>query len=646
MNREIINKAIGLQWKFYEKAIGNYSIIIKLLSYINENSKFMEKASVAFVEETQFDTCKIVLNNNNDITKESFYSIISTRDDISLKTIEVLSGSSLSPSLLHSINGYKQFYIYPLKKNLDRIGFLVLGRHSQKVLSMHVLKDLEMICDIFNELVLININSKNDTTSDSVFFKEVIGNMPDPLLLIDTNNIICYANKKALEEFSDISKSFIGKKVNSIFLNIPEVFREMKVPFFGNIYYPSSEKYNIYQISGYPVQKSDETLNLYGLILKNVSKDEFTHNKQLLNERVESLSLLAGGIAHDLNNILTSVLGYTSLLRNFLHDDPKLFRYTEVIEHSAQRAAKLTRHLLNFSRRQKKPSGIVDINALLDDLLFLFKESFRDIEIRTSFCDFLPPVSGDEADLQNVFMNVCINAKDAMDGKGVLTVVTERKESIDGIDFVMIKFKDTGKGISKNIKPRIFEPYFTTKENSRNAGIGLYMVNKTVREYGGFIEVDSEQDKGTTFSIYLPLSIDSIQKKEPDKKAEKRRLSGKTILIVDDEDIIREFMKAILVEENARVLEASNGTEAINIFKKYRKEIDLIILDIIMPGIKGDEVVRVIKEIHPEAKIIVSSGYMDEERRNKLKDYGIEIFLDKPFRNIDVIDKIKEVLSG
>jgi len=639
MNSTVKDEALGTYWNFYEKAIGDYSIIIRVLQYMNEYSDFISRIPNIFVEETPFDTCKIIITHDN-IQNEFFYSLISPSDNISSEVIEALNRKNRSPSLYQSVNGYEYIYIYPLKNTLYHIGFIILGKHGPMALSKDVLNSLSVVCDVVNRMLTHYINSHNGSRHTSIFDESIIDNIPDPFLLIDTNDIICYANKRAIEEFKQISDGLSGKKLASIFSDIPELSQKKEAPFSCSIHFPSGETYNIYTVTGYTIER----LNLYGLIFRNMSGEKLSHNKQLLTDRVESLSLLAGGIAHDLNNILTSVLGYSSLLRKFLPDNPKLFRYAEVIEHSAHRAAKLTRHLLNFSRRQKKPSDIVNINALLDDLLFLFHESFRDIEIRTSFYDSLPPISGDEAELQSVFLNICLNAKDAMSGKGVLRVRTERKKIPGGNDYVLIQFTDTGKGISAHIRPRIFEAYFSTKEHAENAGIGLYVVNKTVREHGGFIEVDSEEDKGTTFSVFLPLSIDSTESKTPQDYGEKKDLTGKCILIVDDEDMLREFMKALLKEEKAHVLEASNGIEAIKIFKQYQQEIDAVILDIIMPRMKGDEVAKIMKEIKPTIKIIVSTGYMDEERRKKLQQYGIDAFIDKPFRNVDVITVVKNLL--
>jgi CheY-like chemotaxis protein len=283
---------------------------------------------------------------------------------------------------------------------------------------------------------------------------------------------------------------------------------------------------------------------------------------------------------------------------------------------------------------------------LLEDILFLIKESFRDIEIEKAFDPRLYPIKGDEAELQNVFLNLCTNAKDAMAGKGLLRVRTERKRYVGHREFAVVEIEDTGKGIDEKIKEKIFEPYFTTKENGTNLGMGLYLVDKIIREHGGFVELDSEKDKGTRFSIYLPLPTKIA---EPETAKEEQTNGGLTkkqkILVVDDEDVVRELIKGVLADEPTEILEAPDGTKALEIFKEQHGSIDLVILDMIMPGIKGDEVLREMRLIRKDIKVIISSGFMSEEQRDSLKKYKVDAFLDKPFRDKDIIHTIIEVLS-
>jgi CheY-like chemotaxis protein len=288
----------------------------------------------------------------------------------------------------------------------------------------------------------------------------------------------------------------------------------------------------------------------------------------------------------------------------------------------------------------------VNINALLEDVLFLLQESFREINIEKNLDASLPSIKGNEAELQNVFLNLLINAKDAMEGKGLLRVSTKWRKHVDGKKFIVIEMEDTGKGIEEGLKLKIFDPYFSTKENGSNLGMGLYLVDRVIKEHGGFIEIESEKEKGTKFSLYIPIPSTTTAKENiKETTFEKDVMKEKSVLIVDDEDMIRELARGVLADTGMTIFEAVSGDEAIKIFKKHSDEIDVVFLDVIMPGIKGDEVLKKLREIKKDVKVIISSGFMSEDQRAKLKEYAIEAFLDKPFRDTDIIETIIKVLS-
>ena len=372
--------------------------------------------------------------------------------------------------------------------------------------------------------------------------------------------------------------------------------------------------------------------------------ERLTEEENIHKSKMESIGKLAGGIAHDFNNLLTGVLGYASLMKKFLNDDKQLFRYAEVIEGSARRAAKLTQHLLNFSRRQKRSSGIVDVNVIVDDVLFLLKESFRDVEIEKQLDPLLPPIKGDEGELQHALLNLCVNAKDAMVNAGKLRVKTERKKHIGNKDFILIEIEDNGIGMDEDVRAKIFEPFFTTKDNGTKLGMGLYMVDKVVRNHGGFIELESGPGKGTRFSVYLPLDVGRAEVPQAEPVMPQAAQKA-TVLVVDDEDIIRELLGGILTREGLTVLEASDGRKALDVLGHQPRPIDLVILDMVMPVLKGEAVLKRLKELEINVKVVVSSGFMNESQRDKLKNWGIDDFLDKPYREQDVLNVVRKILS-
>ncbi|MBP1731231.1 MAG: domain S-box-containing protein, partial [Deltaproteobacteria bacterium] len=380
------------------------------------------------------------------------------------------------------------------------------------------------------------------------------------------------------------------------------------------------------------------------MVLKDIMDEKLIEEENIHRSRMESMGKLAGGVAHDFNNLLTGILGYASLMKRFLEEGNSLYRYAEVIEGSAKRAAKLTQHLLNFSRRQRRSSGIVDINVIVEDVLFLLKESFRDVEIEKQLDPRLPPIRGDEGELQHAFLNLCINARDAMDSGGRLKVRTERKKHIGSTDFILIQVEDNGAGMDEEMRTKIFEPFFTTKQNGTKLGMGLYLVDKVVRSHGGFIELQSEKGKGTTFSLYIPMEPSKAEAAQ--ETSVSQALQKATVLVVEDEDIIRELMMGILTREGLTVLEASDGKKAIELLAAKTPQIDLVILDMVMPVLKGEEVLKWMRENGANAKVIVSSGLMSELQREKLKSWGIDVFLDKPYRDQDIIATVRKALAG
>jgi len=640
-------ESVNFQWNFYERAINNYSIIMRMLHYVEEEDSLINNIPRIFVEGSLFDMCKIVKRENG-VVREGFFSMEESLHNVDFESVRALSEGATSPSIINDIFGYSVLYIYPLKKDMGIIGFLVLGKQLPIDLDRRILRELEIVCDIYNKSLILhaNIHNHKKVVDSRTVFEDLALEFPDALFMIDRNGSIVFANKRAKSEFEGRKGLLVGEKVDNIVSGIGPNFYKKDTVLHGEVKYKSGDKYKIFKMDSFTVKQARDKGVWRAVIFKDVMEKKIKEEEHVSKEKMESMGMLAGGIAHDFNNLLTGVLGYASLIKNFLSNEEKLYRYAEAIESSAQRAAKLARHLLNFSRRQRKVSGVVDLNMLMEDILFLIKESFRDIEIEKAFDHRLYPIKGDEAELQNVFLNICTNAKDAMAGKGILRVRTERKRYIGHREFALIEIADTGQGIDEQIREKIFEPYFTTKENGTNLGMGLYLVYKIIREHGGFVELESEKGKGTKFSIYLPLPTRVIaQEPTREEKNHDALTRRQKILLVDDEDVVRNLIKGVLTDEPADILEAADGTEALNIFREQHAAIDLVILDMIMPGIKGDEVLREMRNIRKDVKIIISSGYMSEDQRESLKKHKVDGFLDKPFRDKDVIHKIIEVLS-
>jgi signal transduction histidine kinase/ActR/RegA family two-component response regulator len=644
------------QWNFFERTISNYSIIIKMFQHMEDEKDFFSCMPRVFVEETVFDSCQLIIRDGEDL---SFFSIDDSLKAIDCDDLERVKGTVHSPLVVHDAFGYGTLYIYPLKRSIHVFGYLLLGKKKSVSLEPSLLRDLELLCEVLDRFMLLNLylrelkNAEDERTRQldsrlavtKTLLENIIDQMPHAIFMIDKNGTICFANKSARDEFFDGKALLSGEKIENIVQGIERGFLDKDLVVHGEIHHRKGAAYKVYSFESYPVKDSAGNVVFENIILKDVVDERIEEEENNHQSRMETIGKLAGGIAHDFNNVLTGILGYASLMKRMTQSEGQLNRYAEVIESSAKRAATLTEHLLNFSRRQRtKVTGQIDLAALVKDVLFLIRESFRTITIETQLDESLPPIVGDAGELQHVILNLCINAKDAMPEGGTLKVRTEKKAYVGGREFAALTIEDTGCGIDDRFKRKVFEPYFTTKSEGKKLGMGLYIVQKVVRSHGGFIELGSGKDKGTCFTLYFPLAASKGKPvEEPPTPATETK--KRNILIVDDEEVVRGLLTGVLVSQGFTVLEACDGNEAISVFRSHPSSIDLVILDMIMPGMKGEEVLRRLREVSADVKVIISSGYMTEEQRDKLLEYGVDGFLDKPYSDMEAVEKIRQVLS-
>jgi PAS domain S-box-containing protein len=372
-------------------------------------------------------------------------------------------------------------------------------------------------------------------------------------------------------------------------------------------------------------------------------------------QKLESIGLLAGGIAHDFNNILTGILGYASLTREMASEGSKISGYMDAVTKSAERAANLTRQLLGFARKGKYKTEKLGVNDIIIELVTFLRETVdRNIAIALDVAEGLPPVEGDGNQLYQAFMNLCINARDAMPEGGRLHIRTELfllKEmkttpflTMPPGDYVRISITDVGTGMTPEVQKRIFEPFYTTKGPGRGTGLGLAMVYGIVKNHGGHIDVYSEVGLGTTMRVYLPGTWGTIEEK---RRSETMASSDRraTILLIDDEEMVRELGREILEAYNYSVIVAAHGREGVRIFREHRDNIDLVILDMIMPEKGGRQVFREIRAMKPGVRIVLCSGYGQEQSFDELLDDGAVGFLQKPFQHSELVVKVEEALK-
>ncbi|OGP91325.1 MAG: hypothetical protein A2156_16300 [Deltaproteobacteria bacterium RBG_16_48_10] len=391
--------------------------------------------------------------------------------------------------------------------------------------------------------------------------------------------------------------------------------------------------------------------------LKRAEEEKAVLHEQLRqSQKVEAIGRLAGGIAHDFNNFLTVIKGYSELSRIGLKENDTLRGNMEEIQNATERAASLTRQLLAFSRRQVMEMKVLDLNTILKDLDKMLRCVIgEDIELVTVLAEDLGRARADVGQIEQTIMNLAVNAKDAMPSGGKLTIETTNVELDESyarshVDvkpghYVMFSVSDTGVGMTPEVRERIFEPFFTTKEKGKGTGLGLSTTYGIVKQTEGHIWVYSVQGKGTTFKIYLPRVNEPLEDIRKEVLKEELPRGNETILIVEDEEEVRKLTAKILERQGYRILETFNGDDALLACERHKSPIHLMLADIIMPGMSGSELAKLLKPLYPEIKILYMSGYTDNAIvRHGVLEKGVN-YIQKPFTMEGLARKVREVLD-
>jgi two-component system cell cycle sensor histidine kinase/response regulator CckA len=403
------------------------------------------------------------------------------------------------------------------------------------------------------------------------------------------------------------------------------------------------------------VRNSSGEVEKLVIVNRDVTERKDLEKQLVLSQKLEAIGKLSGGIAHDFNNLLNVILGYSGELQKHIPPDDPYREAVDEIQNAGKRAATLTQQLLAFSRKQVFESQILDLTQIVSEAAKMLERLIgEDIELEIAPTPKIGSVKADRCQIERVILNLAVNAREAMPEGGKVSIelaeaeLDETSPTVHACTapgpYIMLSVKDTGCGMDAELQSHIFEPFFTTK--GQGTGLGLATVYGVVKQSGGYISVDSAPGKGTTFKVYLPRVLDSVEKTQAIDPAAKILPAHWTVLLVEDERALRKLTRNMLLEMGHMVLEAEDASHAIEIAKQTDSPIDLLLTDVIMPGMSGWALAETLSPQHPEMRILYMSGYPDGviEKRGNTRA-GISI-LRKPFTQDELIQRIEDAAIG
>ena len=492
----------------------------------------------------------------------------------------------------------------------------------------------------------------------------------DAIMVWDLDDTIQFWNSGAESLYGLASAEAIGRKISDIFTlpeegnglqNAREMVLEMGI-WDGELKQKTQAGESATVECGWTLvlDEQERPKSIFAIHTDITAKKSF-ETKNLRSQRLESIGTLAGGISHDLNNILQPITLAMDILRNRF-PDPSSREMLDLVTENAQRASSLVRQVLSFARGVEGDRVAIEPNDLIEEIARMVRETFpKNIELRLKTPENSWLISGDSTQLHQVLLNLCVNARDAMPAGGVLTLGIEnveidarhaaREPDADVGRHVALTVTDTGTGIPPEFHEKIFDPFFTTKElgNDKGTGLGLATTLGIVRSHGGFITMKSSAGEGTCFRVCIP-AIETESAPHPESAGPAApsisQDQGELILVVDDEAAILNVMRETLVAFGYRVLTASDGLQGSKIFAQQPDEIDVVISDMVMPEMDGPEMIAALKTIRPGIKIIAVSGMIREESSDEIARYGVQRIITKPFTLTTILHALREVLDG
>lgn len=562
--------------------------------------------------------------------------------------------------------GIKLISSIPLERHGVFAGVMVLASGEMKKFEVKKTTLLQAFGSQVG-IALHNASLFEQVKQSEQLYADLYERSPDIYYSVDQNGIINRANATTNVVLGYSREELVGKPMLKLYpLSQHEKVREnLRKIFVEGTELRGSEE-QIQRRDGSIIDVNVNTTIVYDgdgkpavarMVLRDITERKKMEAQILQSQKIDSIGNLAGGVAHDFNNILTSILGSASIMRRRIKGDDRYTKYVDLIETASRRGAALTRQLLTFARKDNPYVRPVDVNHVIEETMHLVEATTtKAIQLKKSLSSEVAIVEADEGQIQQAILNLCLNARDAMPNGGNLYVScrTGKLDQSQALriphaepgDYVVVTVADTGVGIPKNLLGRIFEPFFTTKDEGKGTGLGLAVVYGVVRSHHGYITVESEVNNGTIFTIYLPRMMEFAAKRVKSPGSAAPVGGTEMILIVEDEESVGEVGSDILKDLGYSVDVARNGREAIQMISEKPDRYQLILLDMNMPHMTGKAVFEIVKEQYPRLKVVICSGYSSKMLEDPRLINAVDAYIQKPYEVEDLAASLRSVLDA
>ncbi len=552
----------------------------------------------------------------------------------------------------------------PLKIENNVIGILVVQDYERE--------------DAFNQDTLKLLELLSSSLASSIFQKQTretinlltrgISQSTLSLIIANRNEDIIYSNVQF--DFSDLPETERLKLSNLIKYklkgdsNFIDQCLQNEQRWHGEVVRKINDKHERYEyLSINPVFNNENQVTHFVVVIEDITEFKRLQNQLQQSQKIESIGTLAGGIAHDFNNLLTVINGHAEIALLKLNQKKEIQSDIVSILHAGKRAANLTKQLLAFSRKQIYKAELLNINEVIKSMEKIVRRVIgEDILIEILLSPKLPQIKADPNQLEQVLLNLILNARDAIKEKERTNGKTQKRIKIStekmfietnekiwegdkSGEYILLSVEDTGIGMDEETKEKVFEPFFTTKEVGQGTGLGLSTVYGIVKQNNGFIEIVTKPNKGTTFKIYWPIVEKTAHEHKEAKPKEEIATGQGNVLVVEDDESVREFMKDILIHSGYQVFTAQNGKQGMEHLNQIKQNLDLVITDMVMPEMNGNELADYIHQKHPKTKILFTSGYSDTNILQKELNHQGTLFLQKPFTIVEFTQAVKKILE-